>query len=177
MYESDSESEAPGRVRRGCGWLFFILMLVVGAAWGAALGAFVWIVDDAKSTITALEDFRPKIGSKVYSSDGELLGEFSTDFRQLVRLSEMPLSLPDGLYRARRRDVLRAPRRAARTQSSAAALKQLQGGVGGGSTITQQVVRNVDELNVGKDVTYTAQDPRGHRGAPGRAAVYEGRDP
>lgn len=154
MYESDSESEAPGRVRRGCGWLFFILMLVVGAAWGAALGAFVWIVDDAKSTITALEDFRPKIGSKVYSSDGELLGEFSTDFRQLVRLSEMPLSLQMAFIA--REDATFYEHRGVRPDAIIrAALKQLQGGVGGGSTITQQVVRNVDELNVGKDVTYT----------------------
>lgn len=153
MYDSETESEAPGPVRRGCGWLFFLIMLLVGAGWGAALGAFVWIVDDSKSTITALEDFRPKIGSKVYSSDGELLGEFSMDFRQLVRLSEMPLHLQ--LAFIAREDATFFEHRGVRPQRLVAAvLAQLQGGRGGGSTITQQVVRNVDDLNVGKEVTY-----------------------
>lgn len=153
MYSSDSESDGPGPMRRGCGWLFFLIMLVVGAAWGAALGAFVWIVDDAKSTITALEDFRPKIGSKVYSSDGELLGEFSTDFRQLVRLSEMPLHLQ--LAFIAREDATFYEHRGVRPQRIIAAIiAQIKGGRGGGSTITQQVVRNVEDLNVGKEVTY-----------------------
>lgn len=153
MYESDTETEAPGRVRRGCGWLFFLIMLVVGAAWGAGLGAFVWIVDDAKSTIATLEDFRPRIGSKVYSSDGELLGEFSTDYRQLVRLSEMPLNLQ--LAFIAREDATFYEHRGVRPMRLiAAVMAQLQGGRGGGSTITQQVVRNVDDLQVGKEVTY-----------------------
>lgn len=153
MNPLETDSEGPGRVRRGCGWLFFLLMLVVGATWGAALGAFVWIVDDAKSTITALEDFRPKIGSKVYSADGELLGEFSTDYRQLVRLSEMPINLLRAFIA--REDATFYEHRGVRPQRLiAAVLAQLQGGRGGGSTITQQVVRNVDDLNVGKEVTY-----------------------
>lgn len=140
-------------MRRGCGWLFFLVMLFVGAGWGAALGAFVWIVDDAKTTIETLEDFRPRIGSKVYSSDGELLGEFSTDFRQLVRLSEMPLHLQ--LAFIAREDATFYEHRGFRPERLlAAALAQLQGGRGGGSTITQQVVRNVDDLKVGKEVTY-----------------------
>lgn len=153
MYDSDPESQVPGPARRGCGWLFFLLMLVVGAGWGAALGAFVWIVDDAKTTIATLEDFRPRIGSKVYSADGELLGEFSTDFRQLVRLSEMPLHLQ--LAFIAREDATFYEHRGFRPERLLAAmLAQLQGGRGGGSTITQQVVRNVDDLNVGKEVTY-----------------------
>ena len=141
------------RAARGCGWVFFLGMLVVGSLWGAALGAFVGILDDAESTIEALEDFRPKIGSKIYSSDGEILGEFTIEQRQLIRLSEIPLSLQKAVVAAE--DALFYSHKGVRPDAilSAVLLKVQTGITRGGSTITQQVVRNVDTLNVGLDVT------------------------
>ncbi len=127
-------------------------MLVLGSLWGAGLGVFVWILDDAKTTITALEDFRPKVGSKVYSSDGELLGEFAEEQRQTVALSEIPLHLQkaflatedDEFYEHRGVNPLafvNAAWYAVRTGRSR-----------GGSTITAQLVGTVDTLNVDRSM-------------------------
>ena len=93
MADDKKNQEPDEKVKRGCAGLFFFLMLVMGSLWGAGLGVFVWVLDDAKSTIEALEEFRPNIGSKVYSSDGELLGQFTIEERQLVPL-RIILSFP-----------------------------------------------------------------------------------
>lgn len=152
MAQFDPKQDIPTPRRRGCGGLFFCIMLLFGAAWGAALGGFVWVLDDAKTTISTLEGFRPKIGTRVYSADGALLGELSTEEkRQLVPLSEMPLHLQKAFvateddkfytHKGVRPDaIINAARYALQT-----------GNVRGGSTITQQVVRNVESLGVGQE--------------------------
>jgi penicillin-binding protein 1A len=146
--------EEPPRPRaRGCGWIFFLCLMAVGSFWGAALGAFMGILDDAGETIAALEDFRPKIGSKVYSSDGELLGEFTIEQRRLVRLADMPLHLQKAFLATE--DALFYQHRGVRPDAIiSAGLDSLRtGNTRGGSTITQQLVRNVESLNVGLEVT------------------------
>lgn len=153
FFPTSEETPTSPRRTRGCGWVFFLGMLVVGAAWGIALGTFVGILDDAETTIESLEDFRPKIGSKVYSSDGELLGEFTIEQRQLVRLSEIPLSLQKAVVATE--DALFYSHKGVRPDAifSALMLRLRTGITRGGSTITQQVVRNVETLNVGQEVT------------------------
>jgi len=140
--------------RRGCGGLFFALMLLFGAGWGAALGAFVWILEDTKSSIQALESFRPKVGSKVYSSDGELLGEFSVEQRQLVNLSEIPLYVQKA-FLATEDDTFYEHKGVRLDAIVSAVVSSLMTGqrMRGGSTITQQVVRNVEPLEVGQERT------------------------
>lgn len=148
-----SESKPNRRGGRGCAVVFFLLMICVASAWGAALGTFVWILNDAGTTIEALEDFRPKIGSKVYSADGELLGEFSKEQRNLVRLSEMPLHLIKAVVATE--DDIFYEHHGVRPDAilNAAIDSALKGKTRGGSTITQQVVRNVDDLQVGLERT------------------------
>ncbi len=138
---------------RGCAGIFFCLMLVAGSLWGAALGVFVWVLEDAKTAIAALEDFRPKVGSKIYSWDGELLGEFSIEQRQLVPLSEMPLHLQKAFV-ATEDDKFYEHRGVRPDAIINAALYILRtGNTRGGSTITQQVVRNVEPLSIGLERT------------------------
>lgn len=154
MQPEVTETKAERR-NRGCGIIFFLLMLGIGSLWGAGLGVFVWILDDSKTTIEALEDFRPKVGSKVYSSDGELLGEFAEEQRQAVPLSEIPLHLQkafvatedDNYYEHRGVNPL------AILNAVVSAVKT--GRLRGASTITQQVVGNVDTLGVNRrDITF-----------------------
>ncbi len=153
MAADKHKKTASNTVKRGCAGLFFFLMLVMGSLWGAGLAVFVSVLEDAKTTISALEEFRPNIGSKVYSSDGEMLGQFTIEERQLVPLNEMPLHLykafvatedhPFYQHKGVRPDAILN-----------AALKGLQTGhFRGGSTITQQVVRNVKDLSVGTERT------------------------
>lgn len=148
-----AESETTKRPRRGCGVVFFLLMLVLGAFWGGALGVFVWILEDAKSVISVLEEFRPKVGGRVYSWDGELLAEFTEEQRQLVPLNEIPLHLQKAFIAAE--DDKFYEHKGVRPESIVnAAIDYVRSGrMRGASTITQQVVRNVEALDVGLDVT------------------------
>src|SRR5690348_3318188 len=79
---------------RGCGPVFFLFIVVVGAVFGAGLGVFAYQMEKAKAQIATLDQFRPRTGSKVYADGGAtLLGEYNVENRQLIRLSEMPLIL------------------------------------------------------------------------------------
>lgn len=147
------EEPAPRR-RRGCGGLFFGFMLVMAGLWGGALGAFTWILNDAKTTISALEDFRPKVGSRVYSADGELLGEFSGDeHRQVVSLNEIPLHVQKAFLATE--DHTFYEHKGVRPDAIVNAFVYMlqTGRTRGGSTISQQVVRNVEPLAVGQERT------------------------
>ena len=148
-----TEEKTPRR-RRGCGGLFFCFMVVAAVLWGGALGAFTWILSDAKATINALEDFRPKVGSRVYSADGELLGEFAGDeHRQLVSLNEIPLHVQKAFLATE--DHTFYEHKGVRPDAIVNALiYTLQTGrTRGGSTISQQVVRNIEPLAVGQERT------------------------
>jgi len=128
-------------------------MLVAALVWGACLAIFVWILEDAKTTIQALETFRPKVGSKVFSADGELLGEFSIEHRQLVNLNEIPLHVQKAFV-ATEDDKFYDHKGVRPDAILNAALYIIQTGrTRGGSTITQQVVRNVEPLAVGLERT------------------------
>lgn len=139
------------RFRRGCGGIFLTFMIVVAAMWGAGIGAFLWILEDTKTSISALEDFRPKVGSRLYSWDGAQLGEFTTEARQVISLNEMPLHLQHAFiatedkrfyehFGVRPESIIKAGLDYLRT-----------GDLRGASTITQQIVRNVEPLGVGQE--------------------------
>ncbi len=153
MTEVQHPYDRPKPRRRGCAGIFFFLFLIIGSLWGAGLGVFVWILDDAKTTIEALEDFRPKVGSKVFSWDGELLGEFTIEQRRLVRLNEMPLHLQKAFVATE--DDKFFEHKGVRVDAIVkAALDALRTGhTRGGSGITQQVVRNIEPLQVGQERT------------------------
>lgn len=150
---NEEQATEPSPLRRmsgrGCGFVFFLIMLVGASIWGAALGAFVYILDEAEAQIKELDTYRPKVGSRIYSIEdgyrGELLGEYNTEYRQLVNLNEMPLHLQkafvatedDKFYQHKgvRLDAI----------ANAALFIMRTGKLRGGSTITQQLVRDVEE--------------------------------
>ena len=147
------EGEQPGHSPRGCGGLFFLITLCLAAMWGAGLGVFVYILEDAEDTIDALEDFRPKVGSKVFSADGTELGEFTIETRRLVSLNEMPLQLQKAFIATE--DHTFYEHRGVRPLAIAAALVDSlrTGWLRGASTITQQIVRNIERTGISKEVT------------------------
>lgn len=151
MAETKTRKATKSAVKRGCAGLFFFLMLVMGSLWGAGLGVFVWVLEDAKTTIQALEEFRPNIGSRVYSSDGELLGQFTIEERQLVPLNEMPLHLVKAFLATEDHPFYehKGVRPDAILNAAFQGLKS--GHFRGASTITQQVVRNIKDLSVGTE--------------------------
>lgn len=147
---TDTPIMRPGR---GCGLLFFALMAIVAAAFGAGLGGFLWVLQDARSTIVALEDFRPRVGTKIYSSDGELLGDFAIEQRKLIRLSDMSPNIIKAFIATEDDRFYAHPGVRPDAILNALIYKLQTGRTRGGSTITQQVVRNVEDLKVGLDDT------------------------
>ncbi len=148
------EAENPPRYARGCGIVFLVLALAVSAIWGGALGLFVFILDDAQDTIEALDQFRPRIGSKVYSADGIMLGEFTDErIRALVPLNEMPLHLQKAFIATE--DDKFFEHKGVRPDAivNAALYIARTGRLRGGSTITQQLVRNVGATGVDTEQT------------------------
>ena len=91
--------------------------------------------------LTRLENYKPRLPLQVYSSDGELLGEFGEEKRQLLSFDQYPPLLVGALlatedqryYEHYGVDIVGLMR---------AALSWLQGGRQGASTISMQVVRN-----------------------------------
>ncbi|MFA6245122.1 MAG: PBP1A family penicillin-binding protein, partial [Candidatus Hydrogenedentales bacterium] len=156
MAETSSESRPRRRTRPGCGLIFFCIMMVVAAVWGACLGAFVLLLEDAETKITALDTYRPKVGSRIYSSDDELLGEYNIENRQLVNLNEMPLHLQKAFIATE--DDIFFEHKGVRPDAIANAFLFIlrTRKIRGGSTITQQLVRNVEEATtVGMERTMT----------------------
>ncbi|HOD52812.1 MAG TPA: PBP1A family penicillin-binding protein [Candidatus Hydrogenedentes bacterium] len=144
--ELDGLKGALARKPRGCGGIFFMLMLVLAAGWGVGLGMFVWMLEDAKANIKAVDDFRPKIGSRIYSADGMLLGEYTVEARQLVRLNEIPLHVQKAFIATEDHPFYR--HKGVRPLAIISAVKDAMrtGNVRGASTITMQIVRNITEV-------------------------------
>lgn len=146
--QKDSPEFPRRRTRRGCAGLFFALLIVIGAFWGAALGGFIWLLGEGKDVIAAVEQFRPEIGSKIYSADGELLGEFTNSQRQEVALSEMSPYLPKAFLATEDDEFYE--HKGVRLDAILNSLLYIfrTGKIRGASTITMQTVRIVDATKV-----------------------------
>ncbi|GMW00872.1 MAG: hypothetical protein AMXMBFR84_20090 [Candidatus Hydrogenedentota bacterium] len=131
---------------RGCGIVFFFFIAVLGGAWGAVLGGFVSILEDAQTQITTLDTYRPKEGSRFYDSKGEPLGEYSIEVRRLVKLGEIPLNVQKAFVATE--DDRFFEHKGVRPESMFKAfLDYLQKSrMRGASTITMQLVRGVEEV-------------------------------
>lgn len=151
---ADPREPANLRSPRGCGGIFFAFMVVFAGAWGACLGTFAWLLEEANANIQALDTYRPKVGSRVYAANNnELLGEFTKEVRRLVNLHEMPLCLPKAFIATE--DDHFYSHKGVRPESIAKAVFEgiRSGRFRGASTITQQLVRNVEQTDVSQERT------------------------
>lgn len=125
------------------------LILIVGAIFAALVGglaafAFYIQLDRSLPKTQSLKGYHPPLVSSIYAADGSLRGEFYTERRYIVPLSELPPHLVKAFLAAEDArfyehggvDLLGVVR---------AFLKNIQAGeiVQGGSTITQQVVKSL----------------------------------
>jgi penicillin-binding protein 1A len=147
-----SDASEPGKAR-GCGGLFFLLTLGIATFFGAGLGVFIFMLQDAEHAIDALDDFRPKAGSRVYSADGDKLGEFATESRQVVSLNEIPLHVQKAFIATE--DHTFFEHRGVRPLAYGSVLLDFvrTNHLRGASTITQQILRNIEGTGVSKDAT------------------------
>jgi penicillin-binding protein 1A len=123
-------------------WWFYpaliaVSLTLVAAGVGALTVVLLW---PNLPGLDVLTNYRPKIPLRVYSADGEMIGEFGEEKRALVRLSEVPQVMKqailaaedDRFYQHGGVDYVGVAR---------AAVANLQGRREGASTITMQVAR------------------------------------
>jgi penicillin-binding protein 1A len=115
--------------------LFSLTLVVAGVA--ALTVVLLW---PSLPSLESLTDYRPKIPLRVYSAEGELIGEFGEEKRALVRIQDVPEVMKqailaaedDRFYQHGGVDLVGVAR---------AALANVQGRREGASTITMQVAR------------------------------------
>jgi len=119
------------------------LLVVIAGSVGLLLGTYSGIAEIIPNA-RDLGDIRPGQASRVLSAEGELLGQVATEHRQFVQLEHIPEALHDAAIATEDRDFYEHigidPRAIVRAGfHDVIALGPRQGG----STITQQLVRNV----------------------------------
>lgn len=123
-------------------WLALLLLLAggVGTAWGS------WrnLCHDCPS-IARIATWEPQQTSKLYARDGQLIGELGIERRTPVSLESLPPHVPNAFIAVEDRRFYRHggidPRGIARAVFRASTTFSFSGG--GGSTITQQLARNM----------------------------------
>jgi len=123
-------------------WWFYpaliaVSLVLVAAGVAALTVVLLW---PSLPSLEVLTDYRPKIPLRIYSAEGELIGEFGEEKRAVVKIQDVPQVMKaailaaedDRFYQHGGVDYLGMAR---------AALANLQGRREGASTITMQVAR------------------------------------
>lgn len=143
-----TDKKASGRKPRSWAWMMIKLILgiiiVCGLLVAAVGGAFVWKVTRDLPQFMTLKDYKPPIITKVYDDQGEIIGEFFKQKRILTPIEDIPLMLShafisaeDGRFYEHSGVDLLSIARALRNNIFAGRI------TGGGSTITQQIVKTL----------------------------------
>lgn len=126
-------------------WWLFPLTLLVGSAAAAAL-VIVFaaiIVSPSLPDLNVLTDYQPKVPLRIFSLEGQLIGEFGEERRAIVKIEAVPKGMRDAILAAEDErfyqhggvDYLGVIRAALSNFVSGGARQ-------GASTITMQVARN-----------------------------------
>jgi penicillin-binding protein 1A len=123
-------------------WWFYpaliaVSLVLVAAGVGALTVVLLW---PNLPSLEVLTDYRPKIPLRIYSAEGELIGEFGEEKRAVVKIQDVPQVMKaailaaedDRFYQHGGVDYVGVAR---------AAMANLQGRREGASTITMQVAR------------------------------------
>ncbi len=149
MTNSSKKPSAGRRVpkKRSRTAAFFKWLLAIacaGAASGVLLCIFVFaLIWRQLPEIDMLQDYRPKVPLRIWSADGQLIGEFGEERRDFVRIADIPEHIKDAILCAEDAGFYEHPGIEITGILRAAAINALTGRrAQGGSTITQQVARN-----------------------------------
>jgi penicillin-binding protein 1A len=137
--------------------LWAIAALVIIAAAGVSIGVYsAWLFHDLPDA-NELVDYYPPTATRVYAWDGQLIGEFSTERRIFVPYDQIPPRVVNAFLAAEDRnffhhggvDVTGVGRALTKDVVNVVQGKRPEGG----STITQQVAKNIlltNEVSLGR---------------------------
>ncbi|HUF46276.1 MAG TPA: PBP1A family penicillin-binding protein [Vicinamibacterales bacterium] len=121
--------------------LGIVALFVAAALLGTASGVVFAFMDDLPQ-ISQLDDFSPSTITRVYGRDGSLVGDFATERRLVIAYEQIPDVLRQAVVAAEDGDFFShsgvSPRRILVTY-----VRRLFGGIGGASTLTQQLARQL----------------------------------
>ncbi len=124
----------------------FILLLSIGLLSAFAVIAVLWAFSNNLPDYKFLKSYKPAVSSKVYSGDGELVNDFSTEKRIFVPYNAISEKVINSFLSAEDKNFFSHPgvdargvlRAILKNISNIATSKRLEGA----STITQQVAKN-----------------------------------
>src|SRR3954471_5306848 len=77
-------------------WMEVVFILVLGAGVGVVLGAF-YQMNKLLPPDAALDNYRPAVGTKIYSSDKVLLAKLAAENREPVSLDDIPKNMQNAI--------------------------------------------------------------------------------
>ena len=124
----------------------FILLLSIGLFTSISIVAILWAFSNNLPDYKFLKNYKPSVSSKVYSGEGELVNEFSTEKRIFIPYKAIPEKVVNSFLSAEDKNFFSHPgvdakgvlRAVINNISNLIASRRLEGA----STITQQVAKN-----------------------------------
>lgn len=126
-------------------WWFYPLILLASLALVAVglVSLMLILLYPSLPSIEAVTDYRPKLPLRVYSEEGDVIGEFGEEKRSFVKVQDFPVVMKQAILAAEDERFYQ------HSGVDFIGLMRVAGGmltqgkvVGGASTITQQVARN-----------------------------------
>ncbi|MBI3716126.1 MAG: penicillin-binding protein 1A [Betaproteobacteria bacterium] len=126
-------------------WWFYPLVLAGSLALVAVgiVALTVVLLYPNLPSIEAVTDYRPKLPLRVYTAEGEIIGEFGEEKRSFVKVQDFPAVMKQAVISAEDERFYQHSGVDFQGLMRAAAVNVMAGKIkGGASTITQQVARN-----------------------------------
>jgi penicillin-binding protein 1A len=132
-----------------------IVALFLAAALGGTLSGVLFAYSDDLPEVSALDNYTPNTITRVLGRDGALVGEFAVERRVVVRYDEIPLVLRQAILAAEDSGFFDHAGLSI-SRMVLALLRDIvsSGNVPGGSTLTQQLARNLFPKTIGFDRTW-----------------------
>ena len=123
-----------------------ILLSSIGLLVGISILTVLWVFSNNLPDYKFLKSYKPSVSSKVYSGEGELVDDFSTEKRIFVPYKAIPVKVVNSFLSAEDKNFFSHPgvdakgvlRAVINNISNIVASRRLEGA----STITQQVAKN-----------------------------------
>jgi penicillin-binding protein 1A len=129
--------------------------LFIAAALGGTLSGVLFAYSDDLPEVSALDNYTPNTITRVLGRDGSLVGEFAVERRVVVRYDDIPVTLRQAILAAEDAGFFdHAGLSISRMMLALARDIVSRGNVPGGSTLTQQLARNLFPKSIGFDRTW-----------------------